>query len=266
VLPTCKVAIALGRDLKDTFAMSDPPPLPSTPQVVKHPSMLAWWGIVPAVVYGVIQFIYGWPKAKLENPQAPIPYFFGSLVGGPLLALMLAWIVYRISKRTQFSATVVFTVIMIFGTLAVRVPVRPGSSQNPSAMSFGDFQFEAPANWKRTTPERPDQLAYLTALDAATAQPCAVLIVMGDTVPTGVTTRGSLMDLGAEFAPTKVWVDGCQGERIEVPNRSLPRHQVMVGVEHGQKYYVIMVSGLLETDISGPLDHVLSTWKWSVVP
>jgi hypothetical protein len=243
--------------------MGELPDASITPVATKRPPMLAWWGGLSVVVFAVVHVRYGWPKARLLEPQYPAAFFCGQLLAGPLLALAVAWVVYRISGRWRFSATFVFSVVMVLAALATWAPRTP--AQNPRVMSFGDFQFEAPVNWRRASPQRPEQVAYLVFASDAKAEPSAVLIVTSGPAPNG-TTRRSVASLGPDFAPAKVSVDGEQGERIRIPNPVLPRHQLMVAVEHGGKYYIIMVSGLLETDIAGPLDQVLTTWKWSQTP
>src|SRR5258707_752123 len=101
--------------------MQSPPPLPDPPALPpKFParqSMLAWWGIIPALIFIVVQCYFGWSRAQIRasGPDFALSYLMGGLVGGLGIALLLALILYRIDSRSQRTATITFSaIVMLF--------------------------------------------------------------------------------------------------------------------------------------------------------
>src|SRR4051812_1100123 len=113
--------------------MAGPPPLPhaSAPPATRRLSkpMLAWWAVLPAAVFVVAQLVYGWEDAKkrASGPDYAVSYLLGGLIGGLLFSGLIGWFAYRVVRRSQTAATVVFTFMLVVFTLSVYL-----RSQRPS--------------------------------------------------------------------------------------------------------------------------------------
>src|SRR2546422_4884882 len=122
MLSGCKNSSPLG-PMTDPTPPIRPPPLP--PSVRRRPRILARWALLPLIPFLLLQIFYGWPAAKLrfENPGAAIGSFIASLLFGLLISLLFAWIGYRVSGRSQFNGSVVFTAMILVCTVNAVVPV-----------------------------------------------------------------------------------------------------------------------------------------------
>lgn len=82
----------------------------------KKPAMIGWWGLIPAVAFIVVECIYGWPEAQArsKSPDYAGGYFVGSILGGFVISLFLAWIAYLVGRRSQLAGTITFTAMLAF--------------------------------------------------------------------------------------------------------------------------------------------------------
>jgi hypothetical protein len=81
---------------------------------VKSP-MLAWWGVIPVILFSLSQLVFGWPAAGRGIGFVP-GYLIGRILGGLTIATLFAWIVFRLSRRTQIAATITFTVALMISS------------------------------------------------------------------------------------------------------------------------------------------------------
>ena len=109
--------------MKQGFIPPVPPPLPNDrPFTYEAPgrrtkSMLTWWALLPLACFGTVEAVYGWDVAvkRATAPDLALSYFCGSVVGGLLISLGVAWVVYRATSRSRYAATLAFTgLILLF--------------------------------------------------------------------------------------------------------------------------------------------------------
>jgi hypothetical protein len=115
--------------MKQGFKPPVPPPLPTDRSLTYEPpgrrkeSMLAWWAVFPLACFALVEAVYGWQiaVARATAPEFAVSYLGGSVVGGLLISLGVAYVVYRIGSRSQFAASVSFAlVVLLFSVGAFR--------------------------------------------------------------------------------------------------------------------------------------------------
>jgi hypothetical protein len=76
--------------------------------------MLAWWAAIPFVAACAIYISRAYPVAR-EAQGADLAFgsMAGTLFGLLLVALLFAWIAFRLSGRSQLVSTIVFSVFAL---------------------------------------------------------------------------------------------------------------------------------------------------------
>jgi len=98
---------------------------PRTPRVKQ--SLLKWWAIFPASIFMGVEAIFA--RKPATNPGmddgASIGYVVGGCLFGLVLSLLLAWVAYRLTRRSQLVATLMFSFVLGFvgcGTIVSTTP------------------------------------------------------------------------------------------------------------------------------------------------
>jgi len=198
----------------------------------------------------------------------------GGIIGGLLLSLLVAWVAYRVSRKSQLVATINFTVMM--GLACLTVMARPGLQRStnqvvtppaalPAVTSFGGFQFEIPAGWTRVEPDGDKTRAMLLLNGTAwnTAEGMLKVDVGKPVLPTARQTAQSFAGTDGRVFPTPVSLDGIEGIRVETPSSDMSRPHVAVVVFRDERVYLIMAAAVKGADISKAFDQVIKTWRWN---
>jgi hypothetical protein len=261
-------------------APSNPPPLPIAYSVAPKTSksVLAWWGVIPTLLFVAIQLIYGWSSAKVRatGPEYSISYLLGGIIGGLLISFVISWIVYLVFGKSQRAATITFSVMMALLCLSVleRSLLQPLANQQgtpvsitPTNASFGNFQFEIPAGWSRIQPDRgkTEAMILLNGDAPGHVQGMLKVDVGKPLLPDAGQVARSLAGKDGRVLPDSVTVDGTDGVRIETPSADMTRPRLAVVVFRDEKVYLIMAA-TNGADISGAFDEVLKSWRWNDKP
>ena len=237
-------------------------------------SMLAWWGLIPATALIAIEVLYAWPHAKAHAtaPEAAISYLIGHILGGLLVSFAIAWVTYRVGRRSQFAATIAFSITIGLSCLTVlamsqQQPNRviTPSSTTPTMTSFGDFGFEIPAGWTRDQPDQKKTMAMIL-LNGAAWNAAEAMLKVDVGVPSFPTARElaeALAGKDGRVYQDPVSIGGSDGIRVEIPSTNLLRPRFAVVVFRDEKVYLIMAATAKGSDISGAFDQVLKTWRWN---
>jgi hypothetical protein len=255
-----------------------PPPLPPIePSVLKEqkPSMLAWWASLPLILFFSIELIYGWPEVHRRQTDLPgaVGNEAGRCLAGLLISLVFGWIAFRISRRSQLTATVVFSVTMMLFCQSTLQNSRSGHTSlvgiaqlfgTPSKASFGDFSFEVPAGWKRYKSTHEKTVALLVLEGAIKDQPDGfVQVDVGQpALAADHEIAQKLAGKDGNVASTPTEVDGTQGVRVTIPSVDLSRPRYAVVVFHKDHVYLIMAAGTNGANVSDAFDEVVKTWRW----
>jgi hypothetical protein len=220
-------------------------------------SILAWWGFIPVIAFFAMEVVYGWPRAVIRatSPELATSYFVGHVLGALLISYVIAWIAYRVARRSRLVGTIAFSAIMALACVSLL----------PRLTSFGDFRFELPTGWVQGKPERPKTKALLAMIPRGAKSPDGLLMV-----DVGKAAAPSAMDLAKSLAgrdgrvlPEPVAVDQEEGVRVEMPSVDLSRPRCAVVVFRNGKAYLIMAAAMKGTDITDAFEEVLKTWKWN---
>ena len=254
--------------MEQPFASPAPLP-PDSPVPRAKVSMLAWWGVISVAALIAIEVVYGWPqaKAKATVPEAAISYLMGHILGALLVALVVAWVAFRIGKRSQLSATIVFSVVVGISCLSVLAASRRGQPPAPltGPASFGAFQFEVPAGWKSVPPDRAKTMAILLLNGTARNEPDGMLKVdvAKPAFPTAREVADVLAGNDGRVSQDPVSLDGIEGVRVDTSSTDMSRPRFAVVVFRDEMAYLIMAAGANGADVSKAFDQVLKTWRWT---
>ncbi|MDB5319645.1 MAG: hypothetical protein JWN40_1276 [Phycisphaerales bacterium] len=262
-----------------------PPPLPTQPQhsrVNYDPpgrpkrSMLAWWAVFPFLGFIIVQAVFGWQTAvaRATAPEFAISYLGGSIVGGLLVSLVIAYVAYHIGSKSQFAASLTFTIVLALfcGTVylqanpRLRFWARTSTSDvpmTPKTHEFPAFKFEIAGGW-RDVPPSSEQTAAMLVLDGESAtQPRAMIMVdMGKTTLGLRETAARLAGPDGRILPDPVRVDAVEGLRVETSSTDTSRPKLAVLLLRGQRMYLIMAAASNGYDVASDFEQVLTSWKW----
>ncbi|HEX4797260.1 MAG TPA: hypothetical protein VH370_25930 [Humisphaera sp.] len=87
----------------------------------KKPATIGWLGLLPAVIFIVVEFVYGWPEAKVQSRSLAYAegYLAGRLLAGFLISGLVALLAYGIGRRSQVAGTIAFSIVMTWFIVTV---------------------------------------------------------------------------------------------------------------------------------------------------
>jgi hypothetical protein len=160
-----------------------PPPLPASAQRKKR--VLAQWALLPLIPFLIVHCIWGLPEARQKAGEGAIPFLALQIVGGLFVSLLIAWISYRMSSRSQSVGSIVFTAFILIFTLNAIAPVcgfyfnlgpPPQTQQSgrrpmtfvpqPPQTEFPEFGFhvDSPPGWQQChVREFPDITSWVSS-------------------------------------------------------------------------------------------------------
>lgn len=236
--------------------------------------MLAWWGLFPVVVYVAVQCLLGWKTAHAEAPQFAVSYWVGSVIGGFLIAALVAWIVYRTAGKSQVAGTVGFTMVLALASLSVakqsitgavsKTAVIPASDK-PVMGSFGEFRFEIPAGWMSVPPPRDSQKAFLllNSNDWTKADGRIDVDVGTPALSTARQLAKSVAGKEGKVRAEPTFVDGVEGVRVDMPSPNVTQPRFCAVVFRDGQAYLIFAAQSPGHDVSDAFEHILKTWRWN---
>lgn len=259
-----------------------PPPLPTQPQHApvkydppgrRRQSMLAWWAALPLIPFAIVESIFGWPiaVARTTSVDFTISFFGGSVLGGLLIPLVVAFIVYRIRSKSQFAGSLAFTIMLMLVCASVyrqassdrRNADMLAASMLPRIQTFTAFEFETAGGWQQIRASHDGNLATLVLDGPSRSDPNGMIMVdAGKPIADLRQTAASLAEADGRVLPDPVLIDGVQGVRVETTSTDTSRPKLAVLVLRGRRIYLIMAAGSHGYDVTPDFEHVLKTWKW----
>lgn len=258
-----------------TAPPNSPSPYAPRPAVPTR-GMLASWGLIPASVFAAVHCLLGWKNAQVhaEGPQFVLGYWVGGLVGGFLIASVVAWIMYRSLGKSQTAGTVAFTIILAIGTLSIisrsitaafGKRAAPAASDKPVTTSYGEFEFEIPAGWTSVRPEHEDQKAYLllNSNDWRNADGRIDVDLGTPALPTARQLAKSVAGKNGKIQRQPIFLDGVEGVRVDMPSPNVEQPSFCAIVFRGGQAYLIFAAQAPGHDVSQAFEHVVKTWRWT---
>jgi hypothetical protein len=259
-----------------------PPPVPTQPQhsqVNYNPpgrrrrSMLAWWAALPLIPFAVLESLYGWQiaLARATSPDFAVSYFAGAIFGALLIPLVVAYIVYRATSRSQWFSSLAFTFVLLLLTVGVYREGRlsgghivgAADSTASNIHTFSQFEFETAGGWKQIEGKQEKTVAALIFGGQSRSDPVGMIRVDVGT-PT-VDLRQSAENFAAadgRILPDPVLVDSVQGLRVETTSTDPSRPKFAVLLPRNGRLYLIIAAATNGYDVTPDFDRVLKTWKW----
>ncbi len=90
------------------------PGSPPRPRRVKQP-LLKWWGIFPASLFMGVEAIFARPApgpGETKDGLDLVGYVVGGCLFGLVFSLVLGWLAYRLTGRSQLVATLIFSLAL----------------------------------------------------------------------------------------------------------------------------------------------------------
>ena len=96
-----------------------PAPLPpiTTPPGMEHarrPPMIGWSAVVAVLLFLPVELYVGWDiaRARASGPQFIVSYLMGRIIGALLFSTALAWVFYRLFRRSTRAGTITFVIVL----------------------------------------------------------------------------------------------------------------------------------------------------------
>ena len=267
--------------MKQGFIPPVPPPLPNDRPYTYEPpgrrkqSMLAWWAVLPLACFAIVEAMYGWgiAVARATAPDFAVSYLGGQVVGGLLISVGVAYVVYRFGSRSQFAASLAFTaVVLLFcagvyrqahEVARVRGDGGPGgSSTAPQSHDFRDFSFETADGWREMQSANQKTVAFLVLGGESDTQPRGMIMVDAGKPTSDLRQTASKLAPDGRVLPDPVRVGAVEGLRVETSSADMSRPRVAVVLIRGQRMYLIMAANASGYDVTPDFDQVLQSWKW----
>jgi hypothetical protein len=77
--------------------------------------LLKWWGIFPASLFMGVEAIFARPApgpTEMKDGLDLVGYVVGGCLFGLVFSLVLAWVAYRLTGRSQLVATLIFSLAL----------------------------------------------------------------------------------------------------------------------------------------------------------
>lgn len=251
---------------------------------IKAP-ILAWWGIIPTAGYVVVQTLYGWGEARFRAtaPQFAISYFIGGLIAGPLISLIVAWVAYRVSGRSQRVATIVFTLVIALLCLSVRNMARSrallSSSQrqiapSPNTSAIHAFpsaglMLRSPPAWQEAIPDRGSVVAEWISPESRPGTVRALIMVELKR-PASTDSHEIASQLaqswGGKVIDKPDVLDGERAWKIQAPvsKSELQPLEAVIAIHQG-RLYMIEGGGMPGYSCHEQVEFIRSSWKWTSI-
>jgi len=240
--------------------------------------MLAWWGVIPAVVFVVVEIYFGSAVAKnrATGPDTQVSYLMGVIFAGLLISTVIGWIAYRLLRRSQVAGTVAFSAILALFCLSVLtitgvVPglARRGSTQSAAGgrASFGDFSVVTPSGWASTTPDRQKTAAMFLLGDESLQNARALIKIDAGKCQFENGREAVAAFAGGKMTPTAISLGDNEAFQIEMPaGGGMSRPRFVAASVRDHKLYLIMGAGADDVDLAGAFQQIINTWRWEVAP
>ncbi|HXE55173.1 MAG TPA: hypothetical protein VN541_19275 [Tepidisphaeraceae bacterium] len=251
----------------------------------KRKPMLAWWGVIPVLLLAAAEAAFIWPLAR-GSALFVIIYTVAATIGGALAAFLIAWISYRISRRSQFVARIVFTAVllvlsipMVLTSLALRYAggsrsATPTSATMPAPLSTmvpvrafptAGIAVDTPAGWQQLPLEQAGVITRWIG-PGSTPESIQQMILIRVAKPrfgTGETAVGLAAQWGGRVVDAHVNLDGetavlTQAEPLK------PELQTVAGlvVTHDGNLYMVDGAATPGHPIDGAIETIRKSWKW----
>ncbi len=224
----------------------------------RKPRLLAWWCLLPVAGWLAVELPIGWSEAmrRASTPADAVGFEFGRLLGSAVIPLTVAWIAYRIGRRSTRAASTCFTLALALQCVLVLV-----GRERPT--NFGEFGFEVPAGWVCVRPKSDVCKAMLLSTDAAQNSSHSVLMV--DVGKPRMATARELVqhfeDSGST-PPKAIHVDGIEGFVMETSSVDWSHPRCVAAVFRDGQVYLLTAAGKDTPEITSAFGQVLKTWKW----
>jgi len=273
--------------MTDPSPTNGPPPLPASAR--RRPKILARWALLPLIPFLLLQIIYGWPAAKLrfEYPGAAIGPFIASLLFGLLISLLFAWIGYRVSGRSQFNGSVVFTAMILVCTVNAVVPVcgcylftgsplqfaqqrgavngRPSWKPQTEFPSFG-FRVESLPGWPQAEPKETRVLAWWGSPDTTENDLRAFITLQWEAVGSrSLDQRAQAVatSLNGKIDDQPVSLDGQPARRIvALPAETGVKPVEVIITSHDDNFFLIIGAVTRGRSCHDQIDFICKSWRW----
>jgi hypothetical protein len=242
--------------------------------------MLAWWGIIPLSGFVLIQATFGWSEAKVRatSPEYAFSYLVGKLIGGMLISLVISWIVFRATRKSQLAATIAFSSILgllslpaLIGPQLRRPEItdleqRPAPNANSATtpavrLDSENFSFEVPKKWLQGRSDQKKTKALLllggSRLDLAKGM---IMVDVG--VPVFPTAQAMAESFHGQVAKSPVDVDGEKGLLVTTSSDNLDKPRTIIIIFRGGKVYLIMAASKEGADTTAAVETIRTSWKW----
>jgi hypothetical protein len=244
---------------------------------------VAWWGIIPALAFIAVEVIRGWPvaQARASRPEFAISYFMGGTVGGILIALLIAWVGYRLVRKSRLAGSIVFTLVLCFFCVSVALqsptprtqtnyaggePGGAADSQSPSAFPLFGVILNSPPQWQQLPPDRTGIVARWISPESREGSVQAMIMIEMK-IPLGPDIAqyagGMAKSWNGTVADKQEDLDGEVARRIVAqPRANLQPVEGLVSIHDGRLY---LIEGGVTAGHSchDEIEMIRRGWKWA---
>ncbi len=225
---------------------------------------------MPFLAFVGVDIVYGWPVAKLNSGGFAfvLGYFVGGLLFATFFPLIIGWVAYRLTHRSQLAGTIGFTLMIVvcgLGVIQENKGPQWGMNTTTRFPAFG-VAVDTPAGWTRGQANGATMMTQWISPDSTPNDVRAAIMIEvknPQSMSLGLLTQRLAMLWKGQVIDEHASLDGEPAMRIaaEAPASGMKPVEGILSMHEG-RVYLIMGGVTPGHSCHDQMESIRANWKW----